>query len=64
MNERRKPIRRLLPPAAAPVLDRVLRWRDRVALAAGLAYGLGYASRALHAWDFNLVPCQAHVSTM
>ena len=54
MNERRKPIRHPLPPpAAAPVLDRVLRWRDRVALAAGLAYGLGYASRALHAWDFN-----------
>jgi hypothetical protein len=53
MDERRKPIRHPLPPVATPVLDGVLRWRDRVALAAGLAYGLGYASRALHAWDFN-----------
>jgi len=39
--------------AAAQVLDRAKQLWDRVAIAAGLAYALGYASRALHAYDFN-----------
>ncbi len=39
--------------SVVPIYERISKYRDQIAIMAGFSYALGYASRALHAWDFN-----------
>jgi hypothetical protein len=51
---------RLPPPATREEwAARMVRWRDAVLVAGGLAYVVGYVARALHAWWHGLGPVPA-----
>jgi hypothetical protein len=48
--------RAMTAPEKKPLLERLVGYRDAGLLLAGVAYALGYASRSLHAFDYNLGP--------